>query len=70
MSARYVVVESYCMECTFDGSSEPKIIERTESLEDATALASEVTNSREVDRFVMDTKEGAIVWSTDMDSTQ
>lgn len=58
---RYLVIEVGCLECSFAGTADAGVVDRTDSLETAISVALDMGDSRQVDRFIVDTHEGDVI---------
>lgn len=59
---RYHLIEVGCLECSFDGDSEPtRIMSADETNEMMMTMMTETKYSHSVDRFVFDSMTGRII---------
>lgn len=58
---RYHLIEVGCLECSFDGDSEPTLIMSADETNKLLLMMTETKYSHSVDRFVFDSMTGRIV---------
>lgn len=58
---RYHLIEVGCLECSFDGDSDPVLVMSTDELAEPKLMMEETKYSRQVDRFVFDSDTGKVI---------
>lgn len=59
--SRYHLIEVGCLECSFDGDSDPVLVMSTDELAEPKLMMEETKYSHQVDRFVFDSDTGKII---------
>lgn len=59
--SRYHLIEVGCLECSFDGDSDPVIIMAMNDSQEMIPMMQETKLSHQADRFIFDSEHGTII---------